>query len=675
MKNNEGIEIVKWQEGVNLQNFTRQEIFGSIQEIDHSVFHENGLATQQSDIERYEAYKDSYLFALHEGKIIGYLCYFPITETFFQSVIDGIKVYDGDIASTDICHLNDNSNYIFILSVAISPEYQKKGIAKQFSEILINDFSKIKISDMVSYAFTAAGEHFLNFLGLKSYKNMEDGIKLMRSIEKMTINDNFDLILAIPCRRIKGKKNKSESGPDNIAASSLEKLGDSPLKYEGAEYEIKNAAYDNKTNLMNHAETFSKQIDDHGKYEVVLFDESSNIEPARSPLLFGQVILYKDKKNIKYIPECCYNFFAVLSELTVKKGSGFENDAFNIVYFVVPDINYHDLTLLMDQSHELWCNIMGNAGSRVAFTKYLCTIGYKDLGKIYRIVFSDLNQFETITKDNNSKLFNILAAEEYKDENVFNHQIELSENANEYSFYYQGKTRCVNLSKKEKFFDDYNMYKSYKAYASICSYYYVINEKDKESFANRIAPDESNAGFSSEANILFILEIEIFKVAACLVLSEEINEQMNNPRLEEIQEMIKRFINVSPLFEKLNYRYLGAQKEADFIYKQFRISDILNDYDRKRELLKSYTEITSSITADKNAKILSCIGMLFTFIGVLDLLALISTALFDNEKTIIWNEGTIIPVIVSLIIIGLIIKISGLVKLIKMFFKDRLGKR
>jgi len=176
----EKIEVVKWQEGINLQGFSRQKIFDSIQEIDRSVFHDNGLATQQSDIDRYEAYKDSYIFALYNKKIVGYLCYFPITEKFYESVIEGIKVYDGDIASADICNLKDNSNYIFLLSVAINPEFQKKGISKQFSEILIKEFSGIKIKDMVSYAFTAGGEHFLNHIGLKSCKEMEDGIKLMR---------------------------------------------------------------------------------------------------------------------------------------------------------------------------------------------------------------------------------------------------------------------------------------------------------------------------------------------------------------------------------------------------------------------------------------------------------------------------------------------------------------
>jgi len=176
----EKIEVVKWREGINLRGFSRQDIFDSIQEIDRSVFHDNGLATQQSDIDRYEAYKDSYIFALCEGKIIGYFCYFPITEKFHKSVIEGIKVYDGDIESTDICNLKDDFNYIFLLSAAIRPEFQKMGISRQFYEIFIEEFSKIKIKDMVSYAFSEGGEHLLNHIGLKNYKEMEDGIKLMR---------------------------------------------------------------------------------------------------------------------------------------------------------------------------------------------------------------------------------------------------------------------------------------------------------------------------------------------------------------------------------------------------------------------------------------------------------------------------------------------------------------
>jgi uncharacterized membrane protein len=516
----------------------------------------------------------------------------------------------------------------------------------------------------------------------------------------MSNNDNFDLVLAIPCETVKVKDKKSRkknildissiassyledivpSDSEDKASPYLEKIANSyllefsngPVKCGKIEMAIKNAAYDNKSNLLELATTFCEQIEEHGEYELIFNDKNSKIRTQRAPLLFGQVILYKDEKDEKFNPECCYNFFCVVSELTINKDSSFGSNVFNIIYFVVPDINYNDLTLLMDQSYELWCSIKGNTDSHIFLTDYLDSIGYKYFGKIYRIVFSDLNQFKAITEgeENKTKLFNILAAETRKPKDDFCHQIELSENTNEYSFSCQGNITNVSVIKKEKFFDDYNMYSSYKAYASTYSYYYIINEEGKDIFRKRIASDETNENFSSEANILFVLETEIFKISAGIALSNKINEQINNPNMREIQEMFKSFINTRPLFEKLTYCYLGAQKEADFIYKQFRISDILADYDRKRELLKNYSEVTNSITSNNNSKILNCIGILFTFIAGFDRLSDISHIIFDNEKTFKWNIDFIIPTIVSLVIIGIIIKIIEPVKYLKKILKS-----
>jgi len=650
----EKIEIIKWQEGINLLGFTRQQIFESIQEIDRSVFDDNGLATKQSDIERYEAYKNSYIFALFEEKIVGYLCYFPITELFYEAVIKGNNVYDGDIANTDICNLKDNNNYIFLLSVAIIPELQKRGISKLFSEIFSEEFSTVKIKEIVSYAFTKSGEHFLNHIGLKCYKNMEDGIKLMRG-SLFNKYDNFDLVLAIPCDSTKyNNKNR-----DKLIISSIDTFDESYnsnfIKYDEKDLEIKNAIHDNIHSLNKNAKIFCDQIEKHRKYELIFNDESSKITPERNPLFFGQVVIYKDTIEDTLIPDCCYNFFSVRSTLSVNKLSGkryssFDNHTFNIFYFVVPDITYHDLTLLMDQSHELSCYIAGNNKSQINFMDYLYTnFGYKYFGKIYHIIFSDLNQYKVINNDR-LKLYNILACEEYKSKEEYNHQIELSENLT------------------EKFFDEYNMYSSYKAFASIYSYYYVINEDDKDLFYKRISSDINNSNFSSEGNILFVLETEIFKITACLVSSMDIYKQINNPDMVEIRNMFKHFINTRPLFEKLNYRYLGAQREADFIYKQFRISDMLSDYDHKRELLKSYCEVTTSINLNKNSKILNCIGLIFALIAGWDTLSLISKVIFDHEKSIIWNNELIIPILFFLLVVAILIINFIPVKQIKRFF-------
>jgi hypothetical protein len=134
------------------------------------------------------------------------------------------------------------------------------------------------------------------------------------------------------------------------------------------------------------------------------------------------------------------------------------------------------------------------------------------------------------------------------------------------------------------------------------------------------------------------LETELFKITACLVLSKRITEQMEKPNSLEIQKMFRSFIVTRPLFEKLNYRYLGAQKEANFIYKQFRIDDIMADYDKKRELLKSYNEVTSSISVRRNSRILNCIGLLFTFMSgykyILTIISTISQKKFDTDIVI-----------------------------------------
>lgn len=194
------------------------------------------------------------------------------------------------------------------------------------------------------------------------------------------------------------------------------------------------------------------------------------------------------------------------------------------------------------------------------------------------------------------------------------------------------------------------MYKSYRAFASLYSYYYVILEDEKHDFHHRIVPDERHQDFSSEANILFILETELFKIAACLVLSRDINEQMKYPDMHEIKTMFKRFISTKPLFEKLQYRYLSAQKEADFIFKKFQIGNIFAEYDKSKELLKNYSEVANSISANRNSKILTFIGTIFTFMA--------GCTILDNIPGVISSIKTSVKVHpVPSIVLGIIVLI------------------
>jgi hypothetical protein len=484
----------------------------------------------------------------------------------------------------------------------------------------------------------------------------------------MADNDNFDLVLAIPCMPIDDKKGKIKNTPKSSLEpeSFLKGFSDDPITYNEKQLMIKNVIYDNKSNLFDLANIFCNQIEEHGNKELVLNDEYDNIKTEKKPLVCGQVILYEDEKVEDFSPECCYNFFCVHSELTLNRADPLICDVFYIIYFVVPDISYQDLTLLMDQAHKLWCVIERKIEQHTFLADFLKNNGYKYLGKIYRIIFSDRNQFKMITegekgKDGKIRLYNILASETYKDKNDNPHQIKLSENTNDYLLSCKGEKYGIKLDQKERFFDDYTMYDSYQAYASLYSYYYIINEENKENFYNRIAPDPAAEDFSSEANILFVLETEIFKITACLVLSKRITEQMEKPNVLEIQKMFRNFIITRPLFEKLNYRYLGAQKEANFIYKQFRIDDIMADYDKKRELLKSYNEVTSSISVRRNSRILNSIGLLFTFMSgykyILTIISAISQKSFDTD--------IIIQTVIIIVMGGIMIKFIRPINVLK----------
>ena len=126
-------------------------------------------------------------------------------------------------------------------------------------------------------------------------------------------------------------------------------------------------------------------------------------------------------------------------------------------------------------------------------------------------MFSDEKQFDLI-KDTN-KIFYLMSSEYFADSDCTDHQITLSETNSEYTLHRKNHSTSFKLARKEKFFEDFNIYTSYKTYASLYSYYYIISETEpKPNFWHRICPDANNQDFSSEASILFILETEVFKI-------------------------------------------------------------------------------------------------------------------------------------------------------------------
>ena len=157
------------------------QILETIQKIDRLSFHKNTFASLESDVERYEAYENSYFLVLHDDEVIGYLCYFPVTKDFYNRVLEENRVYDGDIRGLDVRGFQDDGpNYVFVMSVAILPGHRGKGLSKYLAKALEDELSRHEIDDVVSYAVSSSGERFLSGLGLRPFKDMGNDVKLMR---------------------------------------------------------------------------------------------------------------------------------------------------------------------------------------------------------------------------------------------------------------------------------------------------------------------------------------------------------------------------------------------------------------------------------------------------------------------------------------------------------------
>ena len=66
---------------------------------------------------------------------MGYVCFFPLKKHFYNKVIVGNEMYDDNIKADDIsAYVYDENLNIFMISIAVRPEYQKKQIGKSLVE-------------------------------------------------------------------------------------------------------------------------------------------------------------------------------------------------------------------------------------------------------------------------------------------------------------------------------------------------------------------------------------------------------------------------------------------------------------------------------------------------------------------------------------------------------------
>jgi GNAT superfamily N-acetyltransferase len=158
---------------------TEYDFIPDVLALDADVYDKELQGTYESVQGRYNMNKESYVLAYkNRKKLIGYICFFPITEIFREVLLKSEKPFDDDISPENIAPYSKNSEQdVFIISAVVDPEYQGNGIGKKMMDQLFYFLSKKirsghRIKNIYTYAYTAGGEALCESTGFKKIKRV-----------------------------------------------------------------------------------------------------------------------------------------------------------------------------------------------------------------------------------------------------------------------------------------------------------------------------------------------------------------------------------------------------------------------------------------------------------------------------------------------------------------------
>ena len=148
--------------------------------LDKAVYTEAMAGSIESDSKRFKKVPESFLLLFDEDKIIGYICFFPVSNVFFNGMLESDNLYDNNIVPEDMEELiKGNHHHIFIISMVINPEYKGNGLFRLLTSAFKNRIKKYHedgyfISDISGYSVSGSVEHILKSFGFKIIKEISD---------------------------------------------------------------------------------------------------------------------------------------------------------------------------------------------------------------------------------------------------------------------------------------------------------------------------------------------------------------------------------------------------------------------------------------------------------------------------------------------------------------------
>ena len=154
-----------------------------IYNIDEAVYPPEERSTMKQIMDRFISTKNDYWPACYANKLIGYMSYFPINNRCRDKLINNDDFMDGCIDGTHILENKLQGSSVYIISVAVLPEYQGLGLGMTLIKELDKRFDYLNniygCEEFIATAVTDNGARILTNSGFKELKTKSNNYCVM----------------------------------------------------------------------------------------------------------------------------------------------------------------------------------------------------------------------------------------------------------------------------------------------------------------------------------------------------------------------------------------------------------------------------------------------------------------------------------------------------------------
>lgn len=162
-----------------------EDLIREVMKLDIMGYPAHMQGTFDTIYERFKQNEESFILAYDKDNLVGYLCFFPISDNLLNKMYKDNNIYDTDILPEDIREYDNGGIYnLFIISIVVHPDYQGSKVIKCIAAAFVKKIELINnrgniIGKIVATAVSDKGRNCLEKLNFTSIRVLNKGYLLM----------------------------------------------------------------------------------------------------------------------------------------------------------------------------------------------------------------------------------------------------------------------------------------------------------------------------------------------------------------------------------------------------------------------------------------------------------------------------------------------------------------